>query len=66
MVSIMALNISKVPRWRSGLMRNTGGGSFAPAAVFQKDLLSCSLPEILLFSAFIRVQTLPRNHASFL
>jgi hypothetical protein len=37
---ITARNIRKDQRWRSGLMRNTGGGSFAPAAVYQKDLLS--------------------------
>jgi|SwirhirootsSR2_FD_contig_71_1390752_length_595_multi_2_in_0_out_0_1 hypothetical protein len=30
-----ALNIRKARRWRSGLMKNTGGGSYAPAAVSQ-------------------------------
>jgi len=36
-VIITARNIRKVLRWRSGLMRKTGGGSFAPAVAFLND-----------------------------
>jgi len=36
-VIITALKVRKVPRWRSGLTKNTGGGSYAPDAGSQKD-----------------------------
>ncbi|HEY4422733.1 MAG TPA: hypothetical protein VGN10_00920 [Pyrinomonadaceae bacterium] len=32
-----ALKVRKARRWRSGLTKNTGGGSYAPAAAFQKN-----------------------------
>jgi len=32
-----AVKVRKARRWRSGLMKNTGGGSYAPAAVSRKD-----------------------------
>ena len=34
-IGITALNIRKARRSRSGLMKNTGGGSYAPAAASQ-------------------------------